>query len=45
MKPVLKLITQFCTKHLRPSENHNLKFVTPNLVILVPMIWLRCVDY
>jgi hypothetical protein len=26
-------------------ENHNLKFVTPNLVILVPTISLRRVDY
>jgi hypothetical protein len=30
---------------MKPSKNHNLKFVTPNLVILVPTISLRYIDY
>ena len=34
-----------CTKHIKPSENQNLKSVTPNLVILVPTISFRRVDY
>jgi hypothetical protein len=46
MKPRLKLTTWlFFTKHIKLSENHNLLSATPNLVILEPMILLRCVDY
>jgi hypothetical protein len=30
---------------MKPSENHDLKSVTPNLMILVPTILFRCVDY
>jgi hypothetical protein len=30
---------------MKPSENHNLKSVTPNLVILIPTISLQRIDY
>ena len=30
---------------MKPSKNHNLKVVTSNLVILVPIISLCCIDY
>jgi hypothetical protein len=33
------------TKHIKPLKNHNLKSVTPNLVILVPTMSFWCVDY
>jgi hypothetical protein len=30
---------------MKPSENHILKSVTPNLIIHVPTILFQCVDY
>jgi hypothetical protein len=30
---------------MKTSKNHILKSITPNLVILVPMISFRCIDY
>jgi hypothetical protein len=46
MKHILKLFIWFnLYQPLKTSENRNSLTIAPNLVILEPMISLRCVEY